>query len=48
MNTIEVFLHVVAGMAIVMAIIFVEMVAISIAETLNQEQKDESEEDKDI
>lgn len=48
MNTIEFLLQVIAGVAIVLAIVFVEMVAVSIAEAINQEQDEESEDNKDI
>ena len=47
MNTIELLLYVIAGMAIVLAIVFVEMVAVSIAEAINQEQEDKSEENNE-
>ena len=47
MNTIEFVLYVIAGMAIVLAIVFVEMVAVSIAEAINQEQEKKSEENNE-
>ena len=47
MNTIEFLLNVIAGMAIVLAIVFVEMVAVSIAEAINQDQDEESEDNNE-
>ena len=43
MNTIEFLLYVIAGMAIVLAIVFVEMVAVSIAEAIREAKKEKED-----
>ena len=47
MSPIELFLRIAAMIAIIMAIVFIEMIGVAIAEAFNQEQKEESEENKE-